>query len=40
MFIYFQDMILIEAENEPRLGFDVVAGTALIIYAAASDTLA
>ena len=33
-------MLLIEADSEPRVGWDSIGGTATIIYAAASDTLA
>jgi hypothetical protein len=33
-------MMLIAAETEPGLGFDVVAGTVFATYAGASDTLA
>lgn len=36
----FSDMLLIAAESEPRLGYDVVAATVLGIYLGASDTLA
>ena len=33
-------MLLIAAESEPRLGYDVVAATVVGIYLGASDTLA
>jgi len=36
----FLDMLLIAAESEPRLGYDVVVATIVGIYLGASDTLA
>ena len=39
-FDLFEDMLLIAADKEKRLGYDVVVATVLGIYLGASDTLA